>query len=151
MPPDTVESIPIPQPIARPLDRRIEFMRQHAAHAEEILRTAIRTNGKEALEELLTVLMNMAAEFQPWPAKRGVNPTANRDLFERYTFLAMKCATALAPYQSPKALIIKEEHGPDPSGEYDLDRLSDDQLLALRQLLIAAKPVIIEASANVGE
>jgi hypothetical protein len=56
-------------------------------------------------------------------------------------------ASQLAPYQSPKAVIIKEERPTQPPDEYDLTALSDEQLLTLRQVLVAAKPVIIDATA----
>jgi hypothetical protein len=49
----------------------------------------------------------------------------------------MKCAAELHRI-SPKAVIIKDDRAPRRNSEYDLSRLSDEQLLTLHRLLAAA-------------
>lgn len=155
---DVVDAIPGPSGRGKdriPIRRitRFGFKRQtrlwvHAAKAEHIIEEGVCRRGKEALEKILVILMDMAMEFQPWPAERGEkNPHEDRALFDRYIVLAMKCAAEVAPYQSPKAILIKTANG-QQSGEYDLDQLSDEQLLTLRQLMLAAKPVTIDGAAT---
>ena len=102
--------------------------------------------GKDVLSEIMHLMMAMAGLHQPWAPARGKNPTEDRTLFDRYILLAMRAASELAPYQSPKAVIIKDERPVNPTDEYDLTILSDEQLLTLRQLLAAAKPVMIDAA-----
>lgn len=117
------------------------------AKASERVMTSHRKRAKEVLEDLMTLLMGMADKHQPWPEQRGRNPLEDRELFDRYVVLAMKCAASLAPYQSPRAVIIKDDRT-RPTDEYDLTKLSEEQLMALRQILIAAKPVTIDVSAR---
>jgi hypothetical protein len=100
--------------------------------------------AKDVLSEIMHLMMAMARLHQPSAPQHDKNPNEDRTLFDRYILMAMRAASELAPYQSPKAVIIKEERPIHPTDEYDLTALSDEQLLTLRQLLAAAKPVMID-------
>jgi len=108
-----------------------------AAAAAELTIADQRKRGKAVLEELLPLLMGMVAMFQPWPPP-GRNPLENRALFERYVVLTIKCAEAVAPYQSPKAIIVKDERRPEDEPP-DLTKLTDEELREWRRLLIKAQ------------
>jgi hypothetical protein len=107
---------------------------RNARRADAIISDAVRKKGKDVLEELLTMLVSMVEQFRPWPPERGTNPNEDRALFDRYVVLATKCAAELAPYQSPKAVIIK--HDRPPEDEPDLTKLSDEELQQWRRLLL---------------
>jgi hypothetical protein len=120
-----------------------------AWEAAQLIETSLptfRRKGKDILSDVSVLLARMANTYRPPLPDEADNPHADRELFDRYLGLLMKTAALKAPYESPKAVVIKDERS-SPSHQYDFSRLSDEQLLALRQLLIAAKPaMMIEAS-----
>ena len=77
--------------------------------------------GKEVLEEFMNMFGGMAAAFQPQPAVPGQSLTAqdmkrwgastDEPLFEKYAKLALKAASDLADFQSPKFAPV---HAPAP-------------------------------------
>lgn len=119
---------------------------RRAADAAELTIAQQRRMGKHVLEELLQLLMGFVALFQPWPPGQSKNPYENRELFDRYMLLAIKCASAVAPFQSPKAIIIKTDRRPED--DPDLTKLTDEELQTWRRLLIKAQrgPTIDAAS-----
>jgi hypothetical protein len=58
--------------------------------------------GKEVLEEFMLVARGMAAKYQPAPPGQPRNPHQNETKFLTYAEMAIKCASDLAEYQSPK-------------------------------------------------
>jgi hypothetical protein len=105
-----------------------------------------RTRGKDVLEEMLELFTHMMMVYAPHPPDAEPNPTENRQLFDRYTMLAIKCAEAVAPYQSMKAVYVK--HAPQDDG-FDLTLLSDAELAEWRRLVIkATRGQTIEAQSS---
>jgi hypothetical protein len=98
-----------------------------------------RRQGKDVLEELLPMLISLVCVYQPWPPAMGKNPHENREIFDRYVMLTIKCAEAVAPYQSPKAIYIRDERNMHGDIDIDLTQLSDEELQQWRALLIKAR------------
>jgi probable HAF family extracellular repeat protein len=67
--------------------------------------------GKEVLEEFMMVARGMAAKYQPAPPGQPKKPGQNETKFLTYAEMAIKCASELAPYQSPKfkAIAVRVE------------------------------------------
>jgi hypothetical protein len=100
---------------------------ERAFVAERILKETQMTGrklGKELLEEFMNMFGGIAASFQPLPGVPG-QPLTSQDmkrwgastdepLFEKYAKLALKAASDLADFQSPKFAPI---HAPAPPPE----------------------------------
>jgi hypothetical protein len=67
--------------------------------------------GKEVLEEFMMVAAGMAARYQPAPLGQPKKPGQNETKFLTYAEMAIKCASDLAQYQSPrfKAIVVRVE------------------------------------------
>ena len=84
-------------------------------------------SGKVILSELANHFRNLMAKYQE------NSPTPNPRKYDRYSKLALKAAAAVAPYEDAKlsALAITQIN-------YDLSKLSDEQLDELDKLTSAA-------------
>jgi hypothetical protein len=87
--------------------------------AEIALRTQAdaRVNGvplaKEVLDQFMQLFAGLAANFQPWPESRGVNPNYNENSFRFYAEAAVNTAHKLAPFQSPTFKAVQISAPPD--------------------------------------
>jgi hypothetical protein len=80
--------------------------------------------SKDILEEFMMVARGMAARYQPALPGQPRNPYQNETKFLTYAQMAIKCASDLAEYQSPKfkAIAVRVEDvpatapGPPPEG-----------------------------------
>ena len=72
--------------------------------------------AKEVLQEFMELFAGMAAYYQPTPAHLPPNPNENEPQFLRYAGLAVECAKAVAPFQSPtfKAIAVVPPPPPPP-------------------------------------
>jgi hypothetical protein len=57
--------------------------------------------ASDVLREFMELFADIARIHQPRPAAQGTNPQENEGRFDKYARLAVECAKALAPYQSP--------------------------------------------------
>jgi hypothetical protein len=71
-------------------------------------RTAGRKLAKEVLENFMFGFADLAEHYKPTPEVERPNPHADEDKFAQYAELAIDCAKALAPYQSPtfRAVVV---------------------------------------------
>jgi hypothetical protein len=87
--------------------------------------------GREVLEEFMNMFGGIAGAFQPTPAVPG--PITQNDLkvwaagddepmFEKYSKLALKAATELADFQSPKFAPVHAPAPPPPSNKGPLKK-----------------------------
>jgi hypothetical protein len=76
--------------------------------------------GKEVLEEFMVLFMGVAAKFQPTaPTEQALQvwaKSANEPMFEKYAKLALKAASDLAAYQSPKLAAVQVVAPPPERG-----------------------------------
>ena len=104
---------------------------QRAAVAERIMNEAAmsgRKLGKEVMEELMVIFLGLAGANQP----PGDTPQAieawtkspQEGMFEKYSKLALKAASDLADYQSPKFSPVSAPAPPPPSRGVQKKRFS---------------------------
>jgi hypothetical protein len=73
--------------------------------------------AKEVLQEFMELFAGMAAHYQPTPTHLPLNPNENEPQFLRYAGLAVECAKAVAPFQSPTFKAIEVVPPPPPPPE----------------------------------
>jgi hypothetical protein len=111
----------------RPKGGRNKTTLERALVAERVLKETQMTGrklGKEVLEEFMNMFGGIAASFQPLPEIPGQSLTsrdikrwaggADEPLFEKYAKLALKAASELADFQSPRFAPV---HVPAPPPE----------------------------------
>jgi hypothetical protein len=70
--------------------------------------------ARDVIQDFMLHFAGMTAYYQPRPPGAALNPNADEGKFFAYAELAIKCASWLAPYQSPTYRAI-EVTTPPPS------------------------------------
>jgi hypothetical protein len=94
--------------------------------------------AKDVLDSLMGTFVNAALPYQPTKGQRMQPEQA--DNYERWARLAMECAKALAPYQSPtfRAIVVA------PAPDDQLQRVTKYELTIFDSQRAATKAKVIE-------
>ena len=94
--------------------RKEEAAKVLAVEAENRLRQGRGDKlATEVLDDFMRLFIGLARRHQPWPDEDGKNPLESVTLFEKYSRLAIQCASELGNYQQPKfrAIMVSVQPG----------------------------------------